>query len=108
MRVESHCKYLKSKVGVFFNKLGKLAKSQWGLKCRTFYNLPGNVHPDGMRPGGWVDLCTVKDKKVLKAVQREVLIAHTSTYRTASWELFCVVQDKTPIDLLDLSAEYMR
>jgi len=35
MRVESHYKYLKSKVGVFFNKLGKLAKSQWGLKCRT-------------------------------------------------------------------------
>jgi len=35
MRVESHCKYLKNRVGSFFNKLGKLARSQRDLKFRT-------------------------------------------------------------------------
>jgi len=42
----------------------------------------------------------VKVKKLLRAVQREVLIAHTSAYRTASWESLCVVGGQTPIDLL--------
>ena len=41
----------------------------------------------------------MKDKKVLRAMQREVLIVHTNTYRTA-WESLCVVAGQTPIDLL--------
>jgi len=49
---------------------------------------------------GWTDLYTAKNKKILRAVQREVLIAHTSAYRTQSWESLCVIAGQTPIDLL--------
>ena len=97
----NHCKYLKSKVGSLFNKLSKLTRSQWDLKYKTLSTIYRGVFIPVVTyaAAGWVDLCTVKDKKVLRVVQREVLIAHTSAYRTASWESFCVVAEQTPIDL---------
>ncbi|KAL6416642.1 hypothetical protein ACFW04_013282 [Cataglyphis niger] len=49
---------------------------------------------------GWADLCTESDVRILKALQRQVLISTTGAYRTASWESLCVVAGVMPVDLL--------
>ncbi|KAL6418735.1 hypothetical protein ACFW04_011829 [Cataglyphis niger] len=49
---------------------------------------------------GWADLCTESDVRILKALQRQVLISTTGAYRTASWESLCVVAGVVPVDLL--------
>ncbi|KAL0103807.1 hypothetical protein PUN28_017844 [Cardiocondyla obscurior] len=48
---------------------------------------------------GWADLCTERDIRKLRAVQRRALISVTGAYRTASWESLCVVAGAFPIDL---------
>jgi len=49
---------------------------------------------------GWAHLCTKIDIRILKALQRRVLISLTGAYRTASWESLCVVGGVIPVDII--------
>ncbi|KAL0098513.1 hypothetical protein PUN28_020469 [Cardiocondyla obscurior] len=65
-----------------------------------FVSSPGAFLPKVLyAAAGWADLCTERDIRKLRAVQRRALISVTGAYRTASWESLCVVAGAFPIDL---------
>ena len=45
-------------------------------------------------------MCKESDVRILRALQRRVLISLTGAYRTASWESLCVVAGVIPIDIV--------
>jgi len=49
---------------------------------------------------GWADLCTERDVRILKALQRRVLISATGAHHTALWESLCVVARVIPVDIV--------
>lgn len=102
LKVRSHCEYLNSKVGLLFAKLGRLARAQWGLRFRTLSTVYRGVFAPTVAyaAAGWADLCTESDIRILRTLQRRVLISTTGAYRTASWESLCVVAGATPVDIV--------
>lgn len=102
MGVSAHCQYLGNKVGSLFDKLGKLARANWGLRSRTLSIIYRGVFIPmvAYASAGWSDLCTESDLKVLRSMQRRVLIAVAKAYRTASFEGLCVATGKLPVDIL--------
>lgn len=101
MKVRTHCNYLKDKVGTTIIQIGRLAKTQWGLRQRTLTTIYKRIFAPTVTYAakGWADLCIEANLKILKALQRRVLIRTTGTHRTALWESLCVVSGD-PIDLL--------
>ena len=85
-----------------FHKLGRLARVHWGLKFRTLSTIYRGVFAPTVAyaASGWADLCTKSDIRILKALQRRVLISLTGAYRTASWESLCVVAGVIPVDIV--------
>lgn len=102
LRVSTHCRYLRDKVGSLFNKFGRLARAEWGLRFHTlatFYRgvfLPIVTYA----AAGWSDLCSSHDLRALLSAQRTALIATTMAYRTASSASLCVIAGQTPLDIL--------
>jgi len=110
LKVRSHCEYLNSKVGLLFAKLGRLARAHWGLRFRALSTIYRGVFAPTVAyaAAGWADLCTESDIRLLKALQRRVLISTTGAYRMASWESLCVVAGAIPVDfvLKEYAARY--
>lgn len=102
MGVGTHCRYLSDKVGSLFNKLGRLARAEWGLGFGALSAVYRGVFVPMLRyaAAGWGNLCKESDVRILRSLQRRVLIAVTGAYRTASWESLCVVAGKAPVDTL--------
>lgn len=102
MKVRSHCVKLSSKVGLLFQKLGRLARAQLGLRYEALSTIYRGVFVPIMTyvAAEWTDLCTESDFKILKDAQCRVLISATGAYRTASSESLCVVSGATPVDIL--------
>lgn len=48
----------------------------------------------------WADLCTERDIRTLRSLQRRVLLSITGAYRTASFDSLCVIAGKAPVDIL--------
>ena len=102
LKVKTHCAKLSSSTKALFNKLGRLARTQWGLKYAMISMIYRGVFVPKVTyaAAGWSDLCTKRDIRVLRAAQRKALISVTNAYRTASFESLCVVAGATPVDIL--------
>jgi len=85
-----------------FARLGKLAKATWGLRygaLSTIYR--GVFNPTvAYAAAGWADLCTERDFRILKGIQRKALIPVVGAYRTTSRDALCVVAGATPVEIL--------
>lgn len=100
--VRDHCRYLENKVTTLFNRIGSVARAEWGLRNRAL-----SIFYDGVfvpivayAAAGWADLCTESDLRVLRSMQRKVLISITGAYRSTSFEALCVLAGKLPVDIL--------
>lgn len=102
MGVGTHCRYLAEKTGSLFNKLRKLSGRDWGLRFRMLSRVYGGVFVPivAYAAAGWSDLCTNKQKRILRSAQRESLIAVIGAYRTVSWAASCVVAGVLPVEIL--------
>ena len=102
MHVQTHCKYLREKVTKLFHKIGRVAREEWGLRFGALNVLYRGVFlPTATYAAkGWYHLCTARDLKVLRSMQRLELVTITKAYKTASLESLCVAAGALPIDIL--------
>jgi len=85
-----------------FARLGKLAKATWGLRYGALSTIYRGVFAPTVAYAatGWADLCTERDLRVLKGIQRRALIPVVGAYRTTSRDALCVVAVATPVEIL--------
>lgn len=102
MGVNTHCRYLRDKVGSLFTKLGRLAGSGWGLRYKALKEVYSGVFLPivAYAAAGWADLCNMHDTRVLRSAQHIALKATTAAYRTSSWDSLCVIAGAIPVDIL--------
>ena len=102
MKVRTHCEYLRGKINQLFNKLGRVARAEWGLRFGALNVLYSGVFLPMVTYAakGWYHLCTAQDLKVLKSMQRLALVTTTKAYKTSSLESLCVAAGALPIDIL--------
>ena len=102
MGVRTHCLYMKTKLESLFEKLGKLARATWGLRHRALSTIYRGVFAPvvAYAAAGWADLCRERDIRILKSVQRKVLLPVVGAYRTTSGESLCATAGVTPVEIL--------
>ena len=102
MGVKSHVAHIRERVGVIFNRLRRVAGTQWGLRNRALHTIYRGVFEPIVTyaASGWADLCSEHDLRALRSIQRCALLAVTCAYRTASWDSLCVIESVLPVDLL--------
>ena len=102
MKVRTRGKYLHGKITNLFSKLRRVARAEWGLRFGALNVLYRWVFllTATYAAKDWYHLCTARDLKVLRSMQRLALITVTKAYKTAPLESLCVAAGELPIDLL--------
>ena len=97
-----HVEAIGTRTHNLFSKLGRLARSSWGLTSKVmtiiyqglFVSIAAYAAP------AWADLLNANLRRKLLQVQRQALLKVTKAYRTISTDALCVIAGQVPLDLV--------
>lgn len=108
LSIITHVREVISRGKLLFNKLGVVARANWGLNfscLRTLYT--GVFVPMLLYAiGSWGDLLRLDNLKILLSAQRQALLRITRAYRTTSTIALQVLSGVLPLDILAVECIY--